>query len=277
MTDNVIKFDPKAKAFKKVEWIPVKNLSVVWAQSQRPLNEKHAQTIADNFDPEMFGTLIVTKPNGHGIYHTIDGHHRKVAIERLWGGEELVPCHVLDADNPKRAAQLFDHINSGRKNPQPIDLFKVRVTAGDEVCVAVNKIVNKCNYAVANKHGQQDNAIACVSALKAVYESYGGDVLEQALNLIRAIWTVDDQAATEAQVIRGFGEFISEYRQIDWRRLRENMQEKYPSASRLQAAAKMGKEMHGGKIPAEIKKLMVTAYNSGLRSSAKKLKKTKDE
>lgn len=277
MTDNVVKFDPRAKSFKEIVWIPVKNLSVVWAQSQRPLNEKHAQNIADNFDPEMFGTLSVTKPNGRGIYHTIDGHHRKVAVEKLWGGDEKVPCQVYDAEDPARAAKLFDHINSSRKNPNPIDLFKVRVTAKEEVEVAVNKVVNKCGYVVATKHGKLENAIACVSALKAVYQSYGPEVLENVLNLVKAIWGIQDQGATEAHIIRGFGEFLSEYRDIEWKRLRENIADKYAAPSRLQAAAKMGKEMHGGKIPTEIKKLMVTAYNSGLRSSSKKLKRIRDE
>jgi hypothetical protein len=271
------KFDQKSKAFKEIAWIPVKNISVVWVQAQRPLNEKHAQTIADNFDPEMFGTLAVTKPNGRGIYHAIDGHHRKVAVERIWGEEEKVPCQVFEAEDPARAAELFDHINSGRKNPIPIELFKVRVTAGREVEVAVNKIVNKCGYTIGTKHGRQANAISCVAALKAVYESYDAEVLENTLNLIKATWGIEDEGATEAQMVRGVGEFLSEYRDINWQRLREAIAHKFPAPSRLQAAAKMGKEMHGGKISTEIKKLMVTAYNSGLRSAAKKLKKAQDD
>lgn len=266
------KFDHKSTAFKKIEWISVKNISVIWSQSQRPLNEAHAQKIADNFDPEMFGTLAVTKPNGRGIYHAIDGHHRKVAVERLWGGEEKVPCQVFDAEDPGRAAELFDHINSSRKNPHPIDLFKVRVTAGGEVEVAVNKVVNSCGYTVSSKYGKQKNAIACVAALKAVYESYGAEVLENTLNLIKAIWGIEDESATEANIVRGFGAFLTEYRGLDWKHLREAVGNKYTPA-RLQAAAKMGKEMHGGKIPAEIKKLLINTYNAGFRSSKKKLTK----
>lgn len=271
------KFDPKAKGFKEITWIPVKNISVVWQQSQRPLNETHAQKIADNFDPEMFGTLAVTKPNGKGIYHAIDGQHRKVAVEKIWGGEEKVPCQVFDAEDPSRAAKLFDSINSTRKNPSPIDLFRVRVTSKNEPEISIDRIVRRCGYVVNNNRTRQDNAIACVAALKAVYQAYGDDVLEKTLQLIQAIWDVQDDSATQANIVRGFGEFLSEFRDLDWKRLREAVGNKYTPA-RLQAAAKMGKEMHGGAISTEVKKLIINVYNTGLRSGAKKLKsKSRDE
>lgn len=270
------KFDPKAKGFKEIAWIPVKNISVVWAQSQRPLNPGHAKKIADNFDPEMFGTLAVTKPNGRGIYHAIDGHHRKVAVETIWGGEEKVPCQVFDAEDPSRAAELFDNINSTRKNPAPIELFKVRVTAKCETEVGVDKIVRKCGYIVGTAHGRTESTISCVAALKAVYLSYGADILENAINLAKAIWGPDDESAVQAFIVRGFGEFLSEYRDVDYKRLRDNLGHKYTPA-RLVAAAKVGREMHGGNIPTEVKKLMVNCYNYGLRAGSDKKLKSKSQ
>ena len=69
--------------YREIKWIPCKQLSLVWAEAQRPLNESHAKSIADNFDPEMFGTIAVTKPNGAGIYHIIDGHHRQEIADEL--------------------------------------------------------------------------------------------------------------------------------------------------------------------------------------------------
>jgi len=267
------KFDPKAPEFKKVEWIAVKNISVIWAEAQRPLNDKHAQTIADNLDPEKFGVLIVTKPNGHGIYHAVDGHHRKVAVERCWGKEEKVPCLVLDAEDPKRAAELFDAINSGRRKLQPLELFKVRVTAKSKLEVSVNSIVQKSGFVVGSYGSKSDgNQIACVQALGAVYESFGPEVLERTLQLIIAIWGTADKGAKNSMVVRGIGEFLSEFRTLDWKRLREKMAAKYPSGARLLSAGRTGREIHGGTIPTEIKKLMVVAYNSGTKVAAKKLK-----
>ena len=166
MSGKVIQvaFEKTNKGFKEIKWIPVKNLSVVWAQAQRGLDERHAQQIADNFDPEMFGTLAVTKPNGHGVYHIIDGHHRKVAVEKLWGDGELVPCQVFDADDPARAAKLFDHINTARKAPQPIDVFKVRVTAGNEIEVAVSNTVKHAGFNIGTKNSGLAKALRTITA-----------------------------------------------------------------------------------------------------------------
>lgn len=266
------KLNPKQKYFKEIKWIPLKNISVVWVEAQRSLNERHAQSIADNFDPEMFGTLAVTLPDSKGVYHVIDGQHRKAAVERLWGSNEKVPCQVFDADDPARAAELFDHINSARKSPVPIELFKVRVTAGGELQVAVNKIVNNCGLTVG---WRQPGSVACVSALEGVYQSYGGQVLTAALRVIDGIWG-HDVTAFEGHMVRGFGAFLSEYRNIDLERLREAVGAKY-TPTRLMGAAKTGKEIHGGKLSDCIKDLLVTTYNAGLRSTIKKLKPKKEK
>lgn len=274
MTGKVVHvaFNKSEKGFKEIKWIPVKQLSVVWAQAQRGLDERHAQQIADNFDPEMFGTLAVTKPNSKGIYHIIDGHHRKVAIEKLWGAEELIPCQVFDADDPARAAKLFDHINTARKTPQPIDIFRVRVTAGSEIEVAVNDTVKACGFSIGTKKSGIDNAIGCVQALKAVYQTHGREVLAQTLRLLLAIWGSGDAAAVQGVLVRGFGEFIAEYRDINWDRLRDVISSKYTPA-RLHGAAKSYRELHSGSMPSAVKSLIVATYNDGLRTNARKLKR----
>ena len=269
---TAVAFSKKERGFKHVEWIPIKQLSVVWSQSQRALNERHAQHIADNFDPEMFGTLSVTLPNGSGIYHLIDGHHRKVAVERLWGEEERVPCQVYDAHDPARAAELFDNLNTARRAPSPLDIFRVRVTAKNEIEVAINRIVHACGYIIGHKgENSKANNIGCVGALKGIYSSYGGDVLKNALDLITAIWGQEDRTALDATIVRGVAEFLSEYRHVDWKRLREVISHKY-TASRLHGAAKSYKELHGGTMPGAIKALIVSTYNQGQRPTKKLVK-----
>jgi hypothetical protein len=99
------------------KWIKIKHLSVVWATAQREFNERHASKIAASFDPDLFDDLVVTLPNGDGIYHVVDGQHRMAAIRSLWGEEEMVPCRVVTAQDPARAAVIFDKINTGRRLP----------------------------------------------------------------------------------------------------------------------------------------------------------------
>lgn len=264
--------DSDTKGFKKIEWIQTSRLSIVWAQSQRPLNDRHAQNIADNFDPEMFGLISVTKPNGEGYYHIIDGHHRKVAVERAFGEDQKVPCQVFDAEDPARAAALFDNINSRRKAIQPLERFKVRVAAGNDVEVAVNKIVKAAGYKIGANGAQTSSAsnyISCVQALVSIHESHGPDVLKTTLDAIRATWS-DDKSATAAVIVRGFADFVSEYRDVDWKRLREAVSAKYTPA-RLLGAAKMTHDIDGGNMTYAVKKVLVLTYNSGLRAAAKKL------
>lgn len=254
----------KGNTYSKIEWIPVKNLSVVWANAQRPLNERHAQNIADNMDPEMIGTLAVTKPNGQGIYHIIDGHHRKAAIEMRWGKDEMAPCQVFDATDPARAAELFDHINSARKTPAQVELFRVRVTAGEEVQVAVNKVVLAAGYNIGHRG---TNQIHCVQALEAVYMSYGPVVLEATLRLIRKVWG-EDQSATTANIIRGMGMFLSEFRHVDFAKLSDALAEKYTPA-RFIGASRAAREINGGQMPLAVRDLMIRAYNDKASRKAK--------
>jgi len=261
------KHNQENHSFHDVEWIPVKDLSIVWAEAQRPLNELHAQRIADNLDPDMFGTVSVTKPNGKGIYHVIDGQHRVVAVTKKFGREEKIPCQIFDAVDPARAAQIFDRVNSGRRALQPIELFKVRVTAGNELQTEVNKIVVKCGYFVGHRN---INAIHCVAALEAVYQSYGPVVLEATLRLIHKMWG-DENTATGALIIRGIGMLLSEFRHIDFERLAQAVSSKY-TPSRLLGAARTAKEMAGGVGPVIIRDILVARYNSTVRGDKNKLR-----
>jgi hypothetical protein len=264
-------FDAK----EKIEWIPCKNLSVIWAQAQRTLNETHADRIADEFDPEMFGTLAVTKPNGKGVYHIIDGHHRKVALEKKYGPDEKAPCQVFDAHDPERAAQLFDSINSHRKNLSPVEVFKVRVTAGLDDEVAIDKIVRASGYYVSS-HAEHERAIACVSSLMRVYRSYGPQVLEDSLKTIKATWG-DDQNATMGAIVSGYGEFLTEYgRYVNYVQLREKVAKRF-TPGKLMATARAARELDGHSLARTIKSLLITTYNKGM--GVKKLKRNdgKDE
>ena len=256
--------------YREIKWIPCKQLSLVWAEAQRPLNEAHARSIADNFDPEMFGTIAVTKPNGAGVYHIIDGQHRKAALEMKYGSEEQAPCQVFDAEDPARAAQLFDTINSHRKAPQPIDLFRVRVTAGEELQTEINRIVLKSGYVVAQRVA---NSLTCVASLQGVYQSYGPVVLEATLRLIRKTWG-DDNTAVAGNIVRGLGSFLSEFRHVDFEVLSKSLAMKYTPA-RFLGAAKAAKEINGGNLASAVKDLAMRAYNANVRGEKNKLQSKK--
>lgn len=245
------------------KWIPIKHLSVVWATAQREFNERHADKIAASFDPDLFDTLVVTLPNGDGIYHVVDGQHRMAAIRSLYGEEEQVPCRVVTAKDPARAAMIFDKINTGRRLPSGIEKFRVRVTAGSETEVAINKVVTMLGYRI---DGSPDaNCIRATAALINVHNVFGLDVLRETLSTIRTTWR-DDKGATEGPIIEGFGSLIGEHRgHLDWKRLRDKTAQNY-TPGRLLGQAKADKETLGGRIADGIRRVLIRNYNQGIRA-----------
>lgn len=246
------------------KWIPVSQLSVAWAKAQRTFNEKHAKKIADNFDPDMFGVLSVSKPNKDGIYHIIDGQHRKAAIQALFGDRETVPCNIFDVSDQARAAKMFDRINNSRKATSPLDRFRVRITAGSEVEVTINNIVNSLGYRIEMVNGRE-GVIGSVQALTAVYQQFGPEVLKKALKTIQDTWGMDYNSVS-APLLRGYGAFIAEYGSgIDHKRLVSSVAQKYAPGSLL-GSAKGAKQIMGITSMVEaVKYILLRTYNAGLK------------
>lgn len=250
------------------KWIAIKNLSVVWAQAQREYNERHAKKIADNFDPDLFDDLVVTLPNGDGIYHVVDGQHRMGALRSLYGEEEKLPCRVVNATDPARAAAIFDKINTGRRLPSALEKFKVRVTSGSETEVALNNLVTSLGLVI--EMNSTPRSIRAIGSLVNVYNSFGREVLKEALMAIIAAWP-NDKGAFEGPIIEGFGALVAEHRgHLDWKRLREKTSGTY-TPGRLLAQAKADKEALGGRVSDGVRRVLMRNYNAGLRTASAKL------
>lgn len=257
MTDNFV------KAAHQTQWIAVKNLSIVWAKAQREFNERHADKIASNFDPDIFDDLVVTLPNGNGIYHVVDGQHRKAAIQKLYGEDEKVPCRIVSASDPARAAAIFDKINTSRRAPAPVEKFNVRVTAGYEDEVAINRVVTYLGYRISGT--VTNGSIRAVGALINVYKNFGLEVLKETLMTIKGTWN-DDSHAVDGPIIEGFSSLIAEHRgHLDWKRLREQTANKF-TPGRLLGHAKSDREVSGGTLGVAISRVLIRTYNHGIRT-----------
>lgn len=250
------------------KWIPVKNLSVVWAAAQRELNQRRVDKMAADFDPDLFDELVVTLPNGDGIYHVVDGQHRKMMMHQLFGENEQVPCRVVNAKDPARAAIIFEKINTGRKSPSPLERFKVRVTAGSEVETEISRLVEWLGYKIEGS--RQPGTIGCAATLVAVHKAYGHEVLKNTLTTIRTTWP-DDVGATEAPIIEGFAKVIARHGgHMNWQRIRERTGNAY-TPGRLIGHGKSDREIHGGTIADGIGRILVQTYNQGLRKGERRL------
>jgi hypothetical protein len=257
----------------KIEYIQVKNLSVVWVSAQRPYDEKWAQTIANDFDPDKFDPLVVTKPNGHGIYHIIEGQHRRNALQIYAakadgssGENELAPCRIVDEADPARAAEIWLGINKGRKAIKPVAEFKVAVTAERDVEVAINRILAKLGYKVSSV--KSDYHISAVSALRLVYNRHGPQMIEKTLIALSTLWGGDPQAVC-SPLLRGFAIFVNEFDgHYSLKRLKQQISDRF-SPWKFKEAAEARKQSTLEKLDEAISELIIREYNKGLKDPHK--------
>ena len=252
-----------------ITYIPVRNLSVVWVQSQRPYNPRWAKEIADNLDPDMFDPILVTKPNGDGVYHIVEGQHRRHALEMFAskqggdGGSEQAPCRVIAEADPARAAEIWLGVNGGRRAIKPIHGFRVAVTARREPETTIQEIIHKNGFMIEER--RQKNCVCAVGALKTVFVRHGGRMtLDKVLKILRQMWDGDPSSVSSA-LLRGFGLFVNEHGpHIDVRRLISRVSDRM-SPFQLLDAAEAWKQSVNENLDTAVAELLMREYNKGLK------------
>lgn len=192
----------------KITHIKAKYIKVVWEAAQRPFDQKHADYIAENFDPELFDPISVTKANEHGIHHPIRGQHRTAAFKKVFGEEQMIPCIVVESNDEVSAADFFLHDAESHQPLKTVDRFLVAVTARRADEVAIKRIVEQCGYQIGN--GVKADTICAVDALMSVYKKHGASVLRQTLRTLHSTWGTNHDSI-RAGFIRGYGEFLAAY------------------------------------------------------------------
>lgn len=251
-----MKFDKQSHTTK---WLPVGSLDVRWAESQRAFDPRWAKQLMDEFDPDMFGTLTVSIANGSDAYHIIDGQHRSWMIRELYGPDERVPCNIVEADTPAKAAAIFDKMNTHRKKVDQLTTFNVRVVAGEPMESAVSRIIRECGLKTGAV--MDGNHVRAVGACMDICRKHGETVLRDTLRLIKATWG-DTGSALDGLVLRGFSEMLVKHPKINHQRVIETMSKKY-TPERLIGAAKTARETFGGTMAVNIVRVFETVYNRG--------------
>jgi hypothetical protein len=240
-------------------------MSVVWVQSQRPFNEKWAKQIASEFDPDKFDPPVITKPNGVGFYHIVEGQHRVAGAKIAFGENEKLVCRMVDADNPARAAEIWLGINSGRKATKPVQEFLVAVTAQREPETEINALVRKMDYHISPV--KNDHSISAVSSLVWVHRKFGIAILKATLLMLDKIWT-GDPAAFSGELIKGYGSFINEFHSyLDPKRLSDVS--KVFTPHKLQAAGRLYAEQNITTAVEGIAETLRSKYNYKLHEKQK--------
>jgi ParB-like nuclease domain len=253
----------------KEVYVAVKYLSVIWRNAQRPYQEAWAKKIADNFDTDKFDPPVITKPNGAGYYHIVEGQHRVGAVKIIFGENEQLKCRMVNAQDPARAAEIFLGISAGRKAIKPVAKFLVAVTAMREPETTINKLVAKMGYRIMAS--KADFCISAVSALVSVHERQGMMILQATLGVLDKSWR-GDAAAFQGDIVKGYAVFINEFHTaLDNKRLQDVVPKAF-SPNQLLSASRLYADQHNESLLEGISEVLRSKYNRGLKE-AQKLKR----
>jgi Family of unknown function (DUF6551) len=253
----------------KEVFVAIKNLSVVWRQSQRPFVESWGRKLAAEFDTAKFDPPVITLPNGMGHYHIVEGQHRIFAARLLFGDNEQLKCRMVEASDPARAAEIFLGINAGRKAIKPVAKFLVAVTAGREPETTINRLVDKLGCRISP--GKTDYCISAVSSLIYVHERQGFDVLHATLLVLSKSWS-GDAAAFQGDIVKGYAVFINEFPHAENKRLIEVIPKAF-SPNQLLAAGRLYAEQHKVPLIEGLSETLRAKYNWKAKDNQKLKKK----
>lgn len=246
--------------------LPINKLEIRWDDAQQPFVQKHGDNIAKDFNWELMNQVYVTGPFSNGKYHIIDGQHRVYAAGKIGGEKECVICRVYPPMDKAHAAWLFHELNSKRRKPQALSLFRTAVTSGHEPEATISKIVKGVGFAIGSSSSSNHN-ISGIKALEYVYRLGGSDhpkLLCNTLVAIRNTWSADEPSVTDSIIIRSFGLFLHSFPEAKLKRTQENVCKTY-TPSRFVGAAKTGadaKLIHTTQAGCDV---LVRMHNQGLR------------
>jgi hypothetical protein len=221
---------------------------------QRELNEKKAQEIADDFEPEALGLLIASK-RADGHTYLIDGATRVSAARKI-SYEELMATRLFEGLSIREEAELFLRYNKTRA-VQAIDRFKVRVTMEEPAAVNINNVLKAFNLHVDWANNASLGVISAISTLEKVYAGCGvrdeGEYPELLYKVIKtlvdAYGSNGDRMTYSKVMLEGLGIFIASFgSRIDQERLVRVLQETSPRQLAVQTRTLRDAKARGGSL-----------------------------
>jgi len=186
--------------------------------SQRALrSSKHADYIANNYNPNLFDPLIVSYRNGS--YYVIDGQHRLHAVKKRFGNNYIVECRVIKDLSLEDEAELFVKLNSCSKPLQYADKAKGLYYSGDKTMTDLVEICKKNGIELGindNARANKDGRITAVKALVDTYEKLGSKATERVVRLLNDTWDgkadgfKNEMIKSVATIISLYGEEVSD-------------------------------------------------------------------
>lgn len=145
--------------------ITLDKIKVANVYQREVLKKAKVSAIASKFKKESFGTLVVGERSDGSLW-CVDGMHRLEAARLL--GMKQVPCSVFQSRGEHHEAQVFVDLNCERTSVNQVDIFRAALCQGEPETVAIQKLLDDRNLAVAS--GNSKHNIKAAAALRAIYK-----------------------------------------------------------------------------------------------------------
>ena len=151
---------------------------------QRPL-QNHVKIIARDWNPTKCDPLKINFREDGNLY-VWDGQHRLEAA-RLRGIKYLL-CDITVGLTQEQEAELFGCQGMGIKKPDPYDIFKANVCAGEEIDTAIKNMCDNYNLLVSRNNKKAGN-LSCLTLARDIFKRGDKEYFEWVLELLhKARW-----------------------------------------------------------------------------------------
>ena len=184
--------------------IPIKDIK--FAAYQREIKPAKIKKIIKNFVPDVMGIALVSFRNGE--FWCIDAQHRIEALKELGYTEML--CQVLTGLTYEEECYRFVLLNTGRTQLSANQVFHGRVEEKDSDAVELVNMFKKYRFDYNKNNGRKENnLIGAVSKFIKIQKTYGIDMVERVLNILRSAW-YGDKSSLASAIITGLATYLSE-------------------------------------------------------------------
>ena len=242
------------------EQIPIKNL-VSNQEYQRTLSQIHIARAAANFDLYQINPVKVRRRDG--INYVFNGQHTVEIVATVSGSRDTpVWCMIYDDLVYEHEADIFANQMKFVKRPQPYEIFKANVEAGNDVQLIIQGVVESYGLKVGSK--RTPGVICAVTTLENIYLIHGYHVLNRVMRLIVATWEGDTNSFSSnmlnavARLVTAFGDGLND----------ESFKERVGNIS-VKQLVRAAKDRRSGS--AGLAEAMLVEYNGKRKNPAGKL------
>ncbi|MBO4269943.1 ParB/RepB/Spo0J family partition protein [Microbispora triticiradicis] len=172
--------------------------------AQRGLNQKRAKGIADGLIVDALGSIVVSE-RADGDRYVVDGMHRTEACRLR--GLRTIKAEIHYGLTQQQEATLFLIKNRESAKVSTLDEYKVGLTAGDALCVNVDRVLTSHDLKLGSS---STNSVGAVSAVLRITKQYGPEVLDRTLQVVQAAWGRNKES-WDGVILGGVAMFLSRH------------------------------------------------------------------